>query len=328
MSGLDLLSDSPISNTSPSPSPFMNSRTGLGTQKSSKLSKDPFNLNVDESSDDDDAVDGHRPNQPPVSGQSDSFADRDYEISQVAGYGFSVEQARAALEITGSVRAAVQLLREQQATESHLKNQKTSRPTRQKNFSRYRDDSDGPDMSSDDSDTGGYHHNDLRGRAGGTSSSRPIGRSQPSRSDDRGGADAFMSTASEIGTSVWKQANSWFSMGKKKIIEIQETVMEQTSKPDMAMGRARKQDAYVPPAQRYRDHGSSSSEDEGAYISANRRGREAIAKVQQSLAAKKGGHHTYGSPSSASSVSASLAQRESMLDEDTEVSNISTTPVL
>ncbi|KAJ2382090.1 hypothetical protein GGI23_007441, partial [Coemansia sp. RSA 2559] len=142
MSGLDLLSDSPISNTSPSPSPFMNSRTGLGTQKSSKLSKDPFNLNVDESSDDDDAVDGHRPNQPPVSGQSDSFADRDYEISQIVGYGFSVEQARAALEITGSVRAAVQLLREQQATESHLKNQKTSRPTRQKNFSRYRDDSD------------------------------------------------------------------------------------------------------------------------------------------------------------------------------------------
>ncbi|KAJ2213049.1 auxilin-like clathrin-binding protein required for normal clathrin function [Coemansia sp. RSA 487] len=331
MSGLDLLSDSPITSTSPSASPFRDSRTGATAQKSSGLSKDPFNLNVEDGSSDDDGItDFHKASQPPESALSDSFADRDYEISQIAGYGFSVEQARTALEIAGSVRAAVQLLREQQATESHLKNQKTSRPARHKSTAKYRDDFDGQNMSSDNSDTGGYHYDDPRRRADGSGTTRPTGKDQPSGSADRGGTDAFMSTASEIGTSVWKQANSWFAMGKKKIIEIQETVMEQTNKPEMSMGfggrRDGKQDAYVPSAQRYRDYDSSSSDDEAAYIASNRRGIRAIEKVKQSLAANAGSGSSYKSPSS--SANGSLAQNESILDVDAEVSNISTTPVL
>ncbi|KAJ2546787.1 auxilin-like clathrin-binding protein required for normal clathrin function [Coemansia sp. RSA 1933] len=284
--GLDLLSDSPISTTSPSPSPFMTSRDGSATKKSTGLGKDPFNLNVDDSSDDDDAVGVHSSNRVPVSGQSDTFADKDYEISQIAGYGFSVEQARTALEITGSVRTAVQLLHEQKATEVRLTSQKISRPARQKNPARYRDDSDGQDASSDESDTGGYYYDEPRRRVGGAGSSRPIGRDKPTGPGSSGGTDAFISTASEIGTSVWKQANSWFAMGKKKIIEIQETVMEQTNKPDMTTRRGKGQESYAPPVQRYHDYGSSSSDNEEAYRSANRRGRQAIAKVKQELAEK------------------------------------------
>ncbi|KAJ2654688.1 auxilin-like clathrin-binding protein required for normal clathrin function [Coemansia sp. RSA 1200] len=330
MSGLDLLSDSPMEVPSPKPSSSVgNSRTGTAAPKRTGLHKDPFNLEVAESSDEDNvqvSQETHRPSRPAA---SDSFADNDYEISQIAGYGFSVEQAHAALEITGSVRASIQLLREQQATENRLKGQKKPRPVRQKTKSRYRDDSDGQDVSSDDSDVSGYHYNDPHRRPEGASGPRPVRKTNASDFDGKDGTDAFLSTASDIGTSVWKQANSWFAMGKKKIIEIQESVMEQSNKPGTSVGfggHGGRQDAFTPPAQRYRDYGSSSSEDEQAYVSANRRGRRAIEKVQQSIASKESNRSNSRYPSS--STGASPAQNESILDPDAEVSSIATTPVL
>ncbi|KAJ1901907.1 auxilin-like clathrin-binding protein required for normal clathrin function [Kickxella alabastrina] len=217
----------------------------------------------------------------PTAGQpADAFADNDFEIAQIVDYGFTAEQAKAALEITSSTRAAIQLLREQQSTARQISGQQMQqkqqpragrhaqstvyheRPTK------YRDSS-----SDDDQGTNGYNYGDPRAKTNGRDrgDQGASSSSQKSVFSNKVNTDVLLAQANEIGTNVWKQANSWFAMGKKKIIEIQETVLEQR-KADSGSGRPWRDEDYLPSVQPYRD--SSSDDDADVYVSANRRGHQ------------------------------------------------------
>ncbi|KAI9503169.1 auxilin-like clathrin-binding protein required for normal clathrin function [Coemansia spiralis] len=324
LSRFDLLSDTPLDQPSSSSFTTMDNTPAV-PKVSDALRKDPFNLGVDDNSGEYNAPPPTQNTIPPTSALSDSFADRDYELSQVVEYGFSIEQARTALEISGSVRAAIRLLREQQTAERRVRNQQTYRSNKQRNQNSYPDDSANQNISSDDSDDGGhYYYDDPRSSAANRRDAKSAEQGVSSMLGNKGGADALLATANEIGSSVWKQANSWFAIGKKKIIEMQESMMDQR-KPGtsgISGGSSQgwsQQDSYVQPAQRYRDYDSSSDDDEAAYISANRRGRRAIEKVNNSLAAQSASKTDGGSWDD---------QDEAILDVESEVTSISTTPVL
>ncbi|KAJ2812713.1 auxilin-like clathrin-binding protein required for normal clathrin function [Coemansia furcata] len=216
----------------------------------------------------------------PVVVRKETYASRDFEIAQVVEYGFSAEQAVAALEIAGSTRAAVQLLREQQATARQMSGQQPPRGrqqhTRTNPQTSYLDRpaGNGGDESSDDDGTGFYYDDPRRNASAGR------GRAAAGQSSFAGaakvpGADKLLATANELGTNVWKQANSWFAIGKKKVMELQETVMDQR-KSNLSPGAGRTLESeYLPSTQRYRDYDSSSSDDDrDAYMPTNNRGKQ------------------------------------------------------
>ncbi|KAJ2890602.1 auxilin-like clathrin-binding protein required for normal clathrin function, partial [Coemansia aciculifera] len=243
-------------------------------------------LAVEESSSDDDLLPVNVGSSRAV--RQEPFADRDFEIAQVVGYGFSAEQAATALEIAGSSRAAVQLLREQQVTARKMSGQQSRLRQAAPVSSRQqpqgtrdnRPAGNGGEDSSDDDGTGFCYgdsrHKPAAGRgqtAAGQPSSASFAAKVPS-------ADQLLASANELGTNVWKQANTWFALGKKKVMELQETVMDQR-KPGGAQdfgsaSRSRTVESeYLPSTQRYRDYGSSSSGDEYRdYTSANRQSRQ------------------------------------------------------
>ncbi|KAJ2159245.1 auxilin-like clathrin-binding protein required for normal clathrin function [Coemansia sp. RSA 552] len=206
-------------------------------------------------------------NADPPTGNSDTFADRDFEIAQVANYGFTTDQAKAALEITGSARAAIRLLREQKATARHMSanpEMTQKRPAGARQRTPYRDDPSLADDVSSDDEGGGFHYGNSRGRGAASSSSGAV---RPA--DGPGGADALLASANELGTNVWKQANSWFAMGKKKFMEIQETVSEQRW-PNKG-GSSWNEADYLPTERRYPGDDSSSSDDYDDYVPPSRR---------------------------------------------------------
>ncbi|KAJ2868151.1 auxilin-like clathrin-binding protein required for normal clathrin function [Coemansia aciculifera] len=218
----------------------------------------------------------------PVVVGKEPFADQDFEIAQVVEYGFSAEQAVAALEIAGNTRAAVQLLREQQATARQMSGQQPPHRrqqyhTRTKPQTAYLDrpTGNGGEDSSDDDDGTGFYYDDPRRNASSGRGRTAAGQSSFAASAKVPGADKLLATANELGTNVWKQANSWFAIGKKKVMELQETVMDQR-KPSSSQDAGRTLESkYLPSTQRYRDYDSSSSDDDrGAYMSSNRRGKQ------------------------------------------------------
>ncbi|KAJ1824597.1 auxilin-like clathrin-binding protein required for normal clathrin function, partial [Coemansia sp. RSA 2599] len=146
--------------------------------------------------------------------------------------------------------------------------QSRSNQTKDPYHASYRDD------SSDD-DTG-YSYRDSRGQSGKTDGNGP---QFGSLFGNKGGADALLASANELGTNMWKQANTWFSMGKKKIIEMQETVMEQRRPGSGASSRQWRDEDYLPSQQPYRD--SSSDDDGEMYVSAYRRGNQQKQQPQQ-----------------------------------------------
>lgn len=194
-------------------------------------------------------------NPPPPTTTMDSFVDKDFEISQIVDYGYTVGQAKTALEITGGVRPALQLLREQQSSMRQMEERKKPHS----NHSRYAD-------SSSDEDDGTGRHYYQRNAAG-------------NGENEAMGADKLLATANEFGTNVWKQANSWFNMGKKKIIEMQETMMDSNSNYRGERWDVAYQSPYLQqPGQqgnrcRYDQESSDEDvdEDAGMYVSANRR---------------------------------------------------------
>ncbi|KAJ2818081.1 auxilin-like clathrin-binding protein required for normal clathrin function [Coemansia erecta] len=205
----------------------------------------------------------------------EAFADRDFEIAQVAGYGFSVEQSKAALEITGSPRAAIQLLREQKAAARNApKPEMQQKPPAGRSRLRtpYRDEPGRADDSSSDDEL--YYDDPRHNRRHEADRRRDNARPQQA---DQGGSDSFLTTANELGTSMLKQANSWFAMGKKKFMEIQESV-EQRRWPgndaEAEWNRADFEPGYAGSgSRRYRDYSDSSSDDE-PYVSASRHARQ------------------------------------------------------
>ncbi|KAI8321788.1 hypothetical protein GQ54DRAFT_328619 [Martensiomyces pterosporus] len=226
---------------------------------------------------------------PPAAHQQESFSDRDFEIAQIVDYGFSADQARSALEIAGNTRAAIQLLKEQQSAERRMHagehtQERRHRPgvaSRTKaQHAAYHDDSDGVNSSSDDGDGNGFYYDDARNGNSGSRGNKWAGastrkQSQQSRhpgSGNIGNADSLIATANEIGSTVWKQANSWFALGKKKISEMQESMQDQrkakwaTDLRNHGWG----EDSGASSARQYRDYADSSS-DEDAYVSSNRR---------------------------------------------------------
>ncbi|KAJ1642612.1 auxilin-like clathrin-binding protein required for normal clathrin function [Coemansia asiatica] len=211
--------------------------------------------------------------QPQQTGSSsEPFVDKDFEIAQIAGYGYTAEQAKTALEITGNTRAAIQLLRDQQSAAQQMPRheKQQEKPAQSRSSQRqdtlqtsYRDD------SSDD-DTG-FSYCDDRAQSERTGGGPQFG----SLFGNKGGADALLASANELGTNMWKQANTWFSMGKKKIIEMQETVLEQRRPGSNASGgRAWRDEDYLPSKQPYRDDSSSDDDDDEMYVSAYRRGQQ------------------------------------------------------
>ncbi|KAJ2747754.1 auxilin-like clathrin-binding protein required for normal clathrin function [Coemansia sp. BCRC 34301] len=259
----------------------------LGVEDSSSSDDDPFPIDV----------------VSPVSVRREPTANRDFDIAQIAECGFSADQAATALEIAGNSRAAIQLLREQQATVREISGQQSwlrqaapaprQQQARTNNQRAYHDgsagngDKDPPDDDDDDDDDGGggggFYYDDPRRRSAFSGRGRSAA-GQPSTSLSFAAAkvpsaDKLLATANELGTNVWKQANSWFAMGKKKVMELQETVMDQRKPSTHDFGGTWQsrtlESEYLPSAQRYRDYGSSSSDDEhDAYVSANRRGRQ------------------------------------------------------
>ncbi|KAJ2197796.1 auxilin-like clathrin-binding protein required for normal clathrin function, partial [Coemansia sp. RSA 521] len=219
-----------------------------------------------------------------VGQRSEPFADTDFEIAQVAGYGFSVKQAKAALEITGSPRAAIKLLREQtarnvqrpemqqkpQASRSRLRTPYREEPS----HTSYRDEPSHTPYRNEPS------HTSYRDEPSHTYSSSdddyPRNRNHYNGSQQTAqtSSDSFLATANGLGTSMMKQANSWFAMGKKKFMEIQESVEQRRWPGDEAKWNP----ADFEPrragegAQRYRDYSDSSSDDE-PYVSSNRHTR-------------------------------------------------------
>ncbi|KAJ1722110.1 auxilin-like clathrin-binding protein required for normal clathrin function [Coemansia erecta] len=205
----------------------------------------------------------------PQQNAPEPFIDRDFEIAQIAGYGFTTEQAKAALEITGSTRAAVQLLREQQSTAQQMSKQQHQEHHH--------------DSSSDDD--AGYSPRDNRHRP----QHQQQQQQQPmSFFGNKGGADALLSTANELGSTMWKQANSWFAIGKKKIVEMQETVMDQRRAGGGA-GRGWRDEDYLPSQQHYRDSSSSDDDDDAdMYVSAYRRRQHEQQRQQPDAVEERG----------------------------------------
>ncbi|KAJ2729779.1 auxilin-like clathrin-binding protein required for normal clathrin function [Coemansia sp. BCRC 34962] len=221
----------------------------------------------------------------PVVVREELFANRDFEIAQVVECGFSADQALTALEIAGSPRAAVLLLREQQATALQMSGQQSprrrqqqqqhGRSNRQTSYLNKPAGQDGGGNSSDDDDGTGFYYDDPRRNA--SSGRTAAGQSSFAAAAMVPGADKLLATANELGTNVWKQANSWFAIGKKKVMELQETVLDQR-KPGSSRDTSRTLESeYLPSTQRYRDYDLSSSDDEReAYMSANRRGKQNV----------------------------------------------------
>ncbi|KAJ2726898.1 hypothetical protein GGI07_000226 [Coemansia sp. Benny D115] len=213
--------------------------------------------------------------RPVAQQREDLFIDKDFEIAKIVDYGFTAEQAKDALEITGTTGKAIQLLREQQSTAQQMASrQRSSRPMEER---RRPQDNRQParyeDSSSDDDNTSGYQYG---GPGRNSSQPRNQGSSRQGSSGifggKPGGADALLATANELGTNMWKQANTWFAMGKKKIIEMQETVMDQR-RPGGGSGKGWRDEDYLPSAQPYRDSSSDDDFDSrDAYVSPNRRG--------------------------------------------------------
>ncbi|KAJ1670317.1 auxilin-like clathrin-binding protein required for normal clathrin function [Coemansia sp. RSA 25] len=143
----------------------------------------------------------------------------------------------------------------------------------------------GEESSDDDDDGTGFYYDGPRRNASSARGRTAAGQSSPPSSSFAAAsakvpsADKLLATANELGNNVWKQANSWFAIGKKKVMELQETVMDQR-KPNVqdfnGASRSRTLESeYLPSTQRYRDYDSSSSDDQrDAYVSANRRGRQ------------------------------------------------------
>ncbi|KAJ2635486.1 auxilin-like clathrin-binding protein required for normal clathrin function [Coemansia sp. RSA 1286] len=208
--------------------------------------------------------------QQQAQGSSEPFVDNDFEIAQIAGYGFTAEQAKTALEIAGNTRAAVQLLREQQsATRQKPGRQMEQKQPAQSRGNQQQDAYQGSYHDDSSDDDAGYDYRNKRAQSGKTDGGPQFG----SLFGNKGGADAIIASANELGTNMWKQANTWFSMGKKKIIEMQETVMEQRRPGSGASSRPWRDEDYLPSGQPYRDS-SSSDDDDQMYVSAYRRGQQ------------------------------------------------------
>ncbi|PIA17995.1 hypothetical protein COEREDRAFT_96515 [Coemansia reversa NRRL 1564] len=248
----------------------------------SAKSKEPWSVNSDDEPIPMDA-------NPPLAVSSTtkdqkSFVDADFEIAQIVEYGFTVEQAQAALEITGSPRAAIQLLREQQ-TMQRSNEETTSRMSRLR--TPYRDNPNDSNSSSDDNSGEFYYEDPHKSRTRGKMSNRGAKyNGSIGQSSGKGAlgidADSLLASANELGTNIWNQANSWFAIGKKKFTEVQKSIGEQ-SRPgkglDGGWPRSDYEAEYVgTSSRRYRD--DSSSEEE-AYVSTNRRGKAAT-KLSQS----------------------------------------------
>ncbi|KAJ2500669.1 auxilin-like clathrin-binding protein required for normal clathrin function [Coemansia sp. RSA 1972] len=212
-----------------------------------------------------------------VGQSSEAFADKDFEIAQVAGYGFSVKQAKAALEITGSPRAAIKLLREQlSARNVQPEMQQKPQASRSRLRTPYRDE---PSHTSYQDEPSHTSYQDEPSRTYDSSSDDDYPRNRNTRNQHNGSqqtnqfsSDSILATANGLGTSMMKQANSWFAMGKKKFMEIQESVEQKRWPGD---GNAKWNPAEFEPQhagpQRYRDY-SDSSDDE-PYVSSNRHTR-------------------------------------------------------
>ncbi|KAJ2765181.1 auxilin-like clathrin-binding protein required for normal clathrin function [Coemansia nantahalensis] len=93
-----------------------------------------------------------------------------------------------------------------------------------------------------------------------------------------------MASANEFGASVWKQANSWLEIGKKKFMEVHDAVADQQWPGARgSWARPEQRTEYTSsPSQRFRDYGASSSsdDDDDRYVSANRRGRQPVQHVE------------------------------------------------
>ncbi|KAJ1953699.1 auxilin-like clathrin-binding protein required for normal clathrin function [Linderina pennispora] len=185
-------------------------------------------------------------NPPPAASQP-AGVDRDFEIAQIVEHGFSADQARSALELSGgSTRKAIQLLREQKSAERQMHQQPSQR------FH---------DESSDDDGTG-YSYN-----------------RQPRQPRDMfaGGPETLVAAANEIGASVWKQANSLFAFGKKKITEMQESLQDQRRRENTDELWKSGWPSNNPNMQRYRD---DSSDEEEVYVSSRRRGGQPARRAE------------------------------------------------
>ncbi|KAJ1725911.1 auxilin-like clathrin-binding protein required for normal clathrin function, partial [Coemansia biformis] len=203
---------------------------------------------------------------PAAATQPEPFVDKDFEIAQVADYGFTVDQARAALEITGSPRAAIQLLREQKAAtrqapggQSAVENRSNTGKSRLR--TPYNDEPRRRYSSSSGDDDGGdgHYYNPRRNDSSNSRGAQRAGN----------GADSLLASANEIGASVWKQANSWFETGKKKFMEMQETVTEQhwpVARADGGWSRPGRDAEYMSASsQRRRNYDTSSDDDDDHY---------------------------------------------------------------
>ncbi|KAJ1939639.1 auxilin-like clathrin-binding protein required for normal clathrin function, partial [Linderina macrospora] len=155
--------------------------------------------------------------------------------------------ARSALEVSGgNMRKAIQLLREQTSAERQMHSQQAQR-------SRHQHNSNNEDSSDDDGT--GYSY-------------RPQQQQRQARDAFANGPDSLVAAANEIGASVWKQANSLFAFGKKKISEMQESLQDQRRRADTDELWKSGWPSKNPNMQRYRDE---SSDEEEVYVSSRRR---------------------------------------------------------
>ncbi|KAJ1965199.1 auxilin-like clathrin-binding protein required for normal clathrin function [Dipsacomyces acuminosporus] len=264
-------------------------------------------------------------NPPPA--QQKPYVDHDFEIAQVVEYGFSADQARSTLEIAGNTRAAIQLLREQQSAERRIHahdsaNEHARRPNagagNRPQHTSYRD---APEGSSDE-DGGFYYDNprDKHNRGRGSKLAGGQSQSQHNVFGSIGGADSIIATANEIGSSVWKQANSWFAMGKKKINEMQESIQDQRkAKWAEDLRNHDWSKSSNSSSQRYRDYSDSSDED--VYVSANRRGRQQPRQASPPPLPPK---HQQSAPNLGSRMASS--QADSIIDLDGGFSSTPSAP--
>ncbi|KAJ2449635.1 auxilin-like clathrin-binding protein required for normal clathrin function [Coemansia sp. RSA 2336] len=215
--------------------------------------------------------------------KGEPFVDRDFEIAQIASQGFSIEHSKAALEITGSPQAAIKLLHEQRAAKRQQQQrqpppemQQRSQPGGSRLRTPYRDTA----SSSDDE----QYYDDLRrnrGRQGQSSRGN-----QENSLFEGNGTDTFLATANELGSSMWKQANSWLSMGKKKLMDIHESIEQKgwsTGGSNSGWNRADLEADYAASStqQRLRDYSSDSSSDDEPYVPPSRYMRPSGQRQQQ-----------------------------------------------
>ncbi|KAI9468583.1 hypothetical protein BX667DRAFT_503183 [Coemansia mojavensis] len=215
--------------------------------------------------------------------KDEPFVDRDFEIAQIASQGFSIEHSKAALEITGSPQAAIKLLHEQRAAKRQQQQQQQQPEMQQRSQpggSRLRTPYRDTVSSSDDE----QYYDDLRrnrGRQGQSSRGN-----QENSLFEGNGADTFLATANELGSSMWKQANSWLSMGKKKLMDIHESIEQKgwsTGGSNSGWSRADLEAEYAGSStqQRFRDYSSDSSSDDEPYVPPSRYMRPSGQKQQQ-----------------------------------------------